>query len=230
MAMIKEEDCPEGLPAWLATFGDLMSLLLTFFVLLLSFSSMNIKSFQHAMGALQGALGVLSGQPELSLPIRQSMPKTEGNLSQAEMMNKAGQELEHAIEEAGLQGDMHLEESTEGIIIRVSDRLFFDSAEATIKQSADKFLSAIGRAIAPLPNHINVQGHTDPRPVNAGKAGGGCGFQTLPIQRSGENPAREGCVEDGVHGCPPLCGSRFQNLIKYSKTLKLSQSRPARIP
>ena len=166
MAMIKEEDCPEGLPAWLATFGDLMSLLLTFFVLLLSFSSMNIKSFQHVMGALQGALGVLSGQPELSLPIRQSMPKTEGNLSQAEMMNKAGQELEHAIEEAGLQGDMHLEESTEGIIIRVSDRLFFDSAEATIKQSADNFLSAIGRAIAPLPNHINVQGHTDPRPVN----------------------------------------------------------------
>ena len=38
--LIKEEDCPEGLPGWLATFGDLMSLLLTFFVLLLSFSSM----------------------------------------------------------------------------------------------------------------------------------------------------------------------------------------------
>ena len=110
MAMIKEEDCPEGLPGWLATFGDLMSLLLTFFVLLLSFSTMSVVNFQHAMGALQGALGVLSGEPQLSLPIRQSMPKTEGNLSQAEMMNKAGSELEHAIEEAGLQGDVHLEE------------------------------------------------------------------------------------------------------------------------
>ena len=166
MAMIKEEDCPAGLPAWLATFGDLMSLLLTFFVLLLSFSSMNIKSFQHAMGALQGALGVLSGQPELSLPIRQSMPKTEGNLSQAEMMNKAGQELEHAVEEAGLQGDVHLEESTAGIIIRVSDRLFFGTAEATIKESAAVVLDAIGRAIKPLPNHVNIQGHSDTRTVN----------------------------------------------------------------
>ncbi|MBK36632.1 MAG: hypothetical protein CME26_14030 [Gemmatimonadetes bacterium] len=166
MAMIKEEDCPEGLPGWLATFGDLMSLLLTFFVLLLSFSSTNIQSFQHAMGALQGALGVLSGQPELSLPIRQSMPKTEGNLSQAEMMNKAGQELEHAVEEAGLQGDVHLEESTAGIIIRISDRLFFDSADANIKESAALVLDAVGKAIEPLPNHVNIQGHTDTRPVN----------------------------------------------------------------
>lgn len=166
MAMIKEEDCPEGLPGWLATFGDLMSLLLTFFVLLLSFSSTNIQSFQHAMGALQGALGVLSGQPELSLPIRQSMPKTEGNLSQAEMMNKAGQELEHAVEETGLQGDVHLEESTAGIIIRISDRLFFDSADANIKESAALVLDAVGKAIEPLPNHVNIQGHTDTRPVN----------------------------------------------------------------
>lgn len=166
MAMIKEDDCPEGLPGWLATFGDLMSLLLTFFVLLLSFSSMNIMSFQHAMGALQGALGVLSGQPQLSLPIRQALPKTEGNLAQAENMNKAGQEVERAIEEAGLQGDVHLEESTSGIIIRVNDKLFFDTAEATIKSTATVVLDAVGRAIKDLPNHINIQGHTDSRPIN----------------------------------------------------------------
>ena len=91
---IKEDDCPKGLPGWLATFGDLMSLLLTFFVLLISFSTVNVQQFNHAMGALSGSLGVLSGEPQLSLPIRQSLPKTEGNLSQAESMMKASQELE----------------------------------------------------------------------------------------------------------------------------------------
>jgi chemotaxis protein MotB len=166
MAMIKEEDCPEGLPAWLATFGDLMSLLLTFFVLLLSFSTMSVTRFQHAMGALQGALGVLSGEPQLSLPIRQSMPKTEGNLSQAETMSKAGSELEHAIEEAGLQGDVHLEESTSGIIIRVSDKLFFENADAKVLESASIVLDAVGKAIAQIPNAVNVQGHTDSRIIN----------------------------------------------------------------
>ena len=54
--MINEDDCPKGLPGWLATFGDLMSLLLTFFVLLLSFSSTIVVNFNSAMGALQGAL------------------------------------------------------------------------------------------------------------------------------------------------------------------------------
>jgi chemotaxis protein MotB len=82
------------------------------------------------------------------------------------MMNKAGQELEHAVEEAGLQGDVHLEESTAGIIIRISDRLFFDSADANIKESAALVLDAVGKAIEPLPNHVNIQGHTDTRPVN----------------------------------------------------------------
>lgn len=166
MAMIKEDECPEGLPGWLATFGDLMSLLLTFFVLLLSFSTMSVTSFQHAMGALQGALGVLSGEPQLSLPIRQSMPKTEGNLSQAEMMNKAGSKLEHAIEEAGLQGDVHLEESTSGIIIRISDKLFFETADANVLESATVVLDAVGRAIQQMPNHVNIQGHTDNRIIN----------------------------------------------------------------
>ena len=167
MAMIKEEDCPEGLPGWLATFGDLMSLLLTFFVLLLSFSTMDVTSFQHAMGALQGALGVLSGDPQLSLPIRQSMPKTEGNLSQAEMMNKAGSELEQAVEEAGLKGDIDLEESTSGIIIRISDKLFFETADASVLESASTVLEAVGRAISQIPNHVNIQGHTDSRMINS---------------------------------------------------------------
>ncbi|MEE2754409.1 MAG: flagellar motor protein MotB [Candidatus Latescibacterota bacterium] len=166
MAMIKEDECPEGLPGWLATFGDLMSLLLTFFVLLLSFSTMDVTSFQHAMGALQGALGVLSGEPQLSLPIRQSMPKTEGNLSQAEMMNKAGKDLQHTIEEAGLQGDVHLEESTSGIIIRISDKLFFESADANVLESASVVLNAVGKAISQMPNNVNIQGHTDNRTTN----------------------------------------------------------------
>ena len=47
--MIKDDECPEGLPGWLATFGDLMSLLLTFFVLLLSFSSTEEVKFNKAM-------------------------------------------------------------------------------------------------------------------------------------------------------------------------------------
>ena len=163
---IKEDDCPKGLPGWLATFGDLMSLLLTFFVLLISFSTVNVQQFNHAMGALSGSLGVLSGEPQLSLPIRKSMPKTEGNLSQAESMSKASQELEEAIEDAGLQGDVKLEETSSGITIRISDKLFFNLAESKLKPEALPLLRKVGDVLSGLSNQINIQGHTDNRPIN----------------------------------------------------------------
>ena len=51
-------DCPEGLPAWLATFGDLMSLLMCFFVLLLSFAEMDALKFKRLAGELRMAFGV----------------------------------------------------------------------------------------------------------------------------------------------------------------------------
>ena len=55
----KVDEAPAGAPLWMATFGDLMSLLLTFFVLLISFSTIAEHDFNAAMGSLQGALGAL---------------------------------------------------------------------------------------------------------------------------------------------------------------------------
>ncbi|RRJ83610.1 flagellar motor protein MotB [Aestuariirhabdus litorea] len=56
--------CPRGLPPWLATFADLMSLLMCFFVLLLSFSEINALKFKQIAGSLRDAFGV---QSELKL-------------------------------------------------------------------------------------------------------------------------------------------------------------------
>ena len=164
---VKEDDCPKGLPGWLATFGDLMSLLLTFFVLMISFSTTRTTDFKHAMGALQGALGVLSGEPQLSLPIRQSLPRSEGNLQKAEVIARAGQELQAAIEQAGLQGDVKLEEASSGIIIRISDKLFFASGQSQFKAQALTPLRKLGAILEPMPNKINVQGHSDNRTINS---------------------------------------------------------------
>ena len=56
-----EEECkcpPEGLPAWMGTFADLMSLLMCFFVLLLSFSEMDALKFKQIAGSMAFAFGV----------------------------------------------------------------------------------------------------------------------------------------------------------------------------
>lgn len=59
--MSEECDCPpceEGLPPWLATFADLMSLLMCFFVLLLSFAEMDVLKYKQVAGAMKLAFGV----------------------------------------------------------------------------------------------------------------------------------------------------------------------------
>ncbi|MCV6605027.1 MAG: type VI secretion system protein TssL, partial [Porticoccaceae bacterium] len=53
-----DDDAPAGLPAWLATFADLMSLLMCFFVLLLSFSEMDVQKYKQVAGSMKDAFGV----------------------------------------------------------------------------------------------------------------------------------------------------------------------------
>jgi flagellar motor protein MotB len=55
-------DCPPmGAPDWMVTYGDLMTLLLCFFVLLFSFSTMETKKFESLKESMRGAFGVMSG-------------------------------------------------------------------------------------------------------------------------------------------------------------------------
>ena len=61
MSAEEEEDvceCPAGIPAWVMTFADLMSLLMCFFVLLLSFAEMDAMKFKRLAGELRNAFGV----------------------------------------------------------------------------------------------------------------------------------------------------------------------------
>ena len=51
-------ECPPGLPAYLATFADLMSLLMCFFVLLLAFSEMDAQKYKQVAGSMKSAFGV----------------------------------------------------------------------------------------------------------------------------------------------------------------------------
>jgi len=61
--MMAQGECkcpPEGLPAWMGIFADLMALLMCFFVLLLSFSEMDVLKFKQIAGSMEYAFGVQS--------------------------------------------------------------------------------------------------------------------------------------------------------------------------
>ncbi|MGB0406609.1 MAG: flagellar motor protein MotB, partial [Pseudomonadales bacterium] len=71
------EDCPNcppaGAPLWMATFADMMSLLLCFFVLILSFAEMNVPKYKQISGSLQSAFGIQRIVPVVEPPKAQSL-------------------------------------------------------------------------------------------------------------------------------------------------------------
>jgi chemotaxis protein MotB len=167
--MAKEKKCPEcvALPAWLTTFSDLMSLLLTFFVLLLSFSSTAQDDFQKAKGSLQGALGVLKGEPILTSPIKLNVPILRGDITEARpTLHDARAEIEREIQEEAQVENVEVEQSAEGITIRISDRALFSSGNAELTPEFLPLLNKIGAVLARIPNEVEIEGHTDDVPIS----------------------------------------------------------------
>jgi len=144
-----------------------MSLLLTFFVLLLSFSSMEEVRFNHAMGSLHGALGVFESEPEMSQPIRVTMPLVRGSIRQSQNIRKAAEGLEKTLSEEGMEGDVTLEGSSAGLVIRMKAPVLYGLGDAEIVEGIHPVLGKIADILRLLPNEIVVQGHTDNTPISS---------------------------------------------------------------
>ncbi len=169
-------ECPECMPEWLATFGDLMSLLLCFFVLLLSMSTMDAKKVKEAIGSLAGALSVLEGgtQTEVSRNRIQMATPIQKTNETAQTVNR----LSSAIAEfkqftAGGKGPaITLQEGEQGFFIRLPADITFQPGSATItNQDTLLFLKRIAIIIKEyLPKDIQIQikGYTDDMPPPKG--------------------------------------------------------------
>jgi len=165
----KKGEGQEGPAAWIVTFADLMSLLLTFFVLLLSFSTMEEKKVKEALSSLRGALGVLpkSDQP-ISRPVpRLSMPKPVRKEQTKAKIGKLRQE----IRSKGLEKQVNVSEKDRGIVnIRLPASLLFRSGSADLLESSYPIL----QEVAELLDHyvefydpdFRIEGHTDDVPIS----------------------------------------------------------------
>lgn len=168
MAKNKCPECEQCLPAWLAAFGDLMSLLLCFFVLLLSMSSMDAKKISEAIGSLSGAMSVLEGGTQTEISKKRILEATpiDSQDETSEMVNRITQATIDANEmmEKSQGPTISLEEAEEGFVIKLPASLLFKSGRAKIENDdALLFLKRVALIIAELPNtmQVSVQGHTD---------------------------------------------------------------------
>jgi len=104
MAKGKCPDCPKCLPGWLVQFGDLMSLLLTFFILLLSMAVMDKKKVEEYFDVMKKAMGFIEGSTDIREQTDQYSDKqadngdgdADGTESDAD---EAAQEVEEIMQE-----------------------------------------------------------------------------------------------------------------------------------
>jgi chemotaxis protein MotB len=71
-----ETECPPckgGAPAWMATFADMATLLMAFFVLLLSFAETEVPKFKQVAGSLKQAFGIEKIVPKVTIPMARSV-------------------------------------------------------------------------------------------------------------------------------------------------------------
>ncbi len=143
MAKKKQEDPPAGSPAWMATFSDLMNLLLCFFVLLFSMSSVDAEKFELLIASLQSSFSVLpaggssvgegqlisSGISQLeNFDVYFSISDYEGNT--AETPQEDDSEEESDSQENKGQTDQELEQNTS------SSQESVEQAQETVEEEA----------------------------------------------------------------------------------------------
>lgn len=160
----QEESAAGGAPGWMVTYGDLMSLLLTFFVLLVSFSSIQESKFLQALGSLKGALGVLPKYE--STVFRQYILMPRLNRRERVRVTMLMKKLRQALEEKKLQKHVKLNVKENGILIRIDAPVLFDLGKANLKPEIYPILDKIVELTMGWPNEIRIEGHTDNLPIH----------------------------------------------------------------
>ncbi len=150
----------------MVTFGDLMSLLLTFFVLLLSFSVMEESKVSQAIMSIQGALGVLDKNSSV-FEFKQVSNNRASQRSEA--VKQLARRLRRRMQVLGKESDVNIEFNQKGgLKISLPSEMLFDSAQADLKADSAPVLQDIAAILSEVPDKfVEVRGHTDNRPLRS---------------------------------------------------------------
>ena len=160
-----ESEAGDG-AAWMATFADMMTLLLCFFILLLSFATMDIVKFRDAMGSVQEVLGVPSQREGVFEAVSTSpLQLDEFEAAGVGMDTELLQELQTVIAEEGLEAEISTEMSGRGVVVRINGRVLYQPGDALLRAEASAILTRIANVVKGTAHRVLVEGHTDNTPI-----------------------------------------------------------------
>jgi chemotaxis protein MotB len=158
-------------PGWLATYGDLVTLLMAFFVMLFAISSVEQVKFEAFLSGL-AQFGNPAAQNSETANIGE--PVADGAskpippiLAAPEPLREMGRRVQEALAEAGLAGSAEIQYDDRGLAIVVgTDDVLFASGSARVTERGRAIIAAIAPELTKVSNQIAVEGHTDTVPLN----------------------------------------------------------------
>lgn len=184
MARKKQEDVPKGSPAWMNTFSDLMNLLLCFFVLLFSMSTVDADKFEKVIASLQSSFSILpSGGSsigdgemvsagvsqlekfdvfynEMANSQTEKESESEAGIVEAykqqalEESEQMAEQMEETIAKYGIQDKVEVEFNADFVLLNLNGALLFDSGKAEIRTDALPLMEKIGKVLSPYDQNI----------------------------------------------------------------------------
>lgn len=147
--MEDEHKCEEFDQEWIFTYGDMVTLLLAFFVLLFSFCKTDVEKFRSVAESFK--------------------PTPPGTPFFQEGQESVLDQLSQRIESAEISEEVFVTIDERGVVVSFKDTVLFEPASASLTGEARKALGRFVKFLYALPNDIEIEGHTDDRPISSAR-------------------------------------------------------------
>lgn len=165
---------------WLIAYADFVTVLLCFFIVMYSLSSIDAQKFSELARALQNAMGG-GGNIVIETPLSAVGPDTfepftrnssvEGRDLVSDSIELAiiEKQIQELIEDYGLEAEVATVTEERGLVISVQDTVLFVSGSADLTPRAKEMMDKIGLILLQTPNYIRIEGHTDNLPIHTSR-------------------------------------------------------------
>jgi chemotaxis protein MotB len=154
----------------MATFTDMISLLLTFFVILLSMANFDPVKLQMMSESLQSAFGFMESYPTVLVHPIVEIPKKGSDETKKKKSLKDAEKVKEVVKSKNMEDAVKVEITDKGMAIMLRDPVGFASGSADLKEQGKDILRDISDVIKDNPNlKVRIEGHTDDVPIRSNR-------------------------------------------------------------
>jgi len=156
---------------WLTTFNDLITLLMVFFVLLFTMSTLDVNKLKEFQDSLQSGLGVLNEGEKVAVRVVEPLhpSNVEGVATQEEIEEEMPDKIKDLVESFDSEPEIAAIYTKKGVLITLSNTILFQFGMADINPESFPVLDKIAAIISKMSESVRVEGHTDNIPIHTEK-------------------------------------------------------------